>query len=95
MSGSGAQRGTSVSSLQGDAWAAWNASYHEPNAEIYRVLARTLYQQDLHERIMAQFAALDEQNAQLDALLIAEGSSRRNVTHPERGTSARRSRSRS
>jgi hypothetical protein len=58
-----------ASPLQGDAWAAWNASYHEPNADAYRALARALYRQDVQERIMAQFARLDEQNARLDALL--------------------------
>ncbi len=63
---------TGASPLQGDGWAAWNASYHEPNAEAYRALARALYRQDLQERIMAQFARLDEQNARLDALLSSE-----------------------
>ena len=60
-----------VSRLQGDAWAAWNASYHEPNGDIYRALGTALYLQDWRERITAQFAILDEQNAQLDALLQA------------------------
>jgi hypothetical protein len=60
-------------SLRGDAWAAWNASYHEPNAEAYRALALALYQQDVRERIAEQFARLDEQNARLDALLAAHG----------------------
>jgi len=58
-----------ASPLQVDAWAAWNASYHEPTADAYRALARALYQQDVQERIRAQFARLDEQNARLDALL--------------------------
>lgn len=57
------------SPLQGEAWVAWNASYHEPLGEAYRVLASALYQQDLHERITAQLDRLDEQNARLDALL--------------------------
>jgi hypothetical protein len=60
-----------VSPLQGDAWAAWNASYHEPNGEVYRTLGTALYVQDWRERVTAQFALLDEQNAQLDALLAA------------------------
>ncbi len=60
-----------VSALQGDAWAAWNASYHEPNSEIYRALGTALYLQDWRERIHAQLAKLDEQNAKLDALLAA------------------------
>lgn len=60
------------SALQGDAWTAWNASYHEPDGEGYRALARSLYQQDVHERILAQFARLDEQNARLDALLASD-----------------------
>lgn len=58
-----------VTPLQGDAWAAWNASYHEPNGEVYRTLGTALYVQDWRERITVQFALLDEQNAQLDSLL--------------------------
>ena len=60
-----------VSPLQGDAWAAWNASYHEPNGEVYRALGTALYVQDWRDRVTAQLALLDEQNAQLDALLAA------------------------
>lgn len=63
-----------LSRAQGDAWAAWNASYHEPNADAYRALARALYLQDMHERIVSQFAKLDEQNAQLDAVLASRSS---------------------
>lgn len=62
-----------MSALQGEAWAAWNASYHEANADAYRALALALYQQDVRDRIAAQFARLDEQNARLDALLQAHG----------------------
>jgi len=58
-----------VSELQGDAWAAWNASYHEPDSDALRAIAEALYRQDVHERIQALFARLDEQNAQVDALL--------------------------
>jgi hypothetical protein len=61
------------SPLQGDAWAAWNASYHESNAEAYRALASALYRQDLWERIAVQLSLLDEQNALLDALLATAG----------------------
>jgi hypothetical protein len=58
-----------VSALQGDAWAAWNASYHAPVRDAYRAVGHALYQQDVHERITALFARLDEQNKQLDLLL--------------------------
>lgn len=60
---------TSISSLQSDAWAAWNASYHEEHREAYRTLSSALYRQDWHERIEARFAQLDAQNARLDAML--------------------------
>jgi hypothetical protein len=60
---------TSVSPLQGDAWAAWNASYHEEHREAYRALSNALYRQAWHERIEARFAELDAQNARLDAML--------------------------
>jgi len=59
----------SVSELQGDAWAAWNASYHEPQPDVLRALAEALYRQDVRERIEALFARLDEQNRRVDALL--------------------------
>lgn len=58
-----------TSLLQSEAWAAWNDSYHEPNGEAFRALGRVLYVQDMHERIKAQLARLDEQNALLDAIL--------------------------
>lgn len=61
----------SMTDLQGDAWAAWNASYHEPQPEAYRALSYALYQQAWHERISARFAQLDEQNELLDKLLAA------------------------
>lgn len=62
-------RSLPVLPLQGDAWAAWNASYHEANSDAYRALGHALYHQAWQERINAQFAKLDEQNARLDALL--------------------------
>jgi len=58
-----------VSALQGDAWAAWNASYNAPVRDAYRAVGHALYRQDAHERITALFARLDEQNRQLDMLL--------------------------
>lgn len=58
-----------ISPLQGDAWAAWNASYHAPVSDAYRVMSHALYQQDVHERIESLFARSDAQNAELDALL--------------------------
>jgi hypothetical protein len=60
---------TSVSPLQGDAWAAWNASYHEEHREAYQALSSALYRQAWHERIQAQFARLDAQNARLEDIL--------------------------
>lgn len=71
---------TSVSPLQGDAWAAWNASYHEEHREAYRALSSALYRQAWHERIEARFAELDAQNAHLDAMLRQQ--SGRAHTHP-------------
>jgi len=59
----------SISRLQADAWAAWNASYHAPDGDAYRVVSRSLYEQDVHERITALFHRSDEQNAHLDAML--------------------------
>jgi len=63
------QHSSSVSPLDRDAWAAWNASYHEPQRDAYRALGLALYQQAWHERIRTRFEELDEQNARLDALL--------------------------
>lgn len=59
----------SISRLQADAWAAWNASYHAPDGDAYRVVSRSLYEQDVQERIIALFNRSDEQNALLDTLL--------------------------
>ena len=75
----GSKGGGTASPLQGDAWSAWNASYHEPNADAYRELGRALYVQDLQERIAAQLARLDEQNALLDTILAG---SRQNAAVP-------------
>ena len=66
-------RSDSISPLQGGAWAAWNASYHEPLRDVHRSVARALYEQDMHERIVALFARLDAQNARLDELLTGRG----------------------
>jgi hypothetical protein len=59
---------STVSPLQGAAWAAWNASYYAETPEPYQVVSRLLYQQDIHERITRLFTKLDEQNAHLDAI---------------------------
>ena len=59
----------SISRLQGDAWAAWNASYHAPVRDAYRIVSQALYQQDVHDRVAALFSRSDEQNARLDVLL--------------------------
>jgi hypothetical protein len=61
--------GATISSLQGDAWEAWNASYAAPDRDVYRAVSLALYQQDVHQRITTLFARSDEQNARLDALL--------------------------
>ena len=62
----------SISRLQGDAWAAWNASYHAEDRDTYRDVSRELYNQDGRERITALFARSEVQNALLDALLAHE-----------------------
>jgi hypothetical protein len=58
-----------ISRLQGDAWAAWNASYHAEERDLYRDVSRALYNQDVQERIRTLFARSDAQNTLLDALL--------------------------
>jgi len=58
----------STARLQGEAWAAWNASYHTSTPDIYRAAGLALYQQAIGERIQSLFARLDEQNAQLDEM---------------------------
>jgi hypothetical protein len=60
---------TRISHLQSDAWAAWNASYHDPLPDAYRTVSLALYRQAMGERIQALFARLDEQNSELDVLL--------------------------
>jgi hypothetical protein len=62
------QKTTDLSPLQSDAWAVWNKSYHVAEPEPYRALGRTLYRQDVHERIMKLFTRLDEQNEHLDRM---------------------------
>lgn len=63
-----APNATYISRLQSDAWAAWNASYHDRPPDAYRAVSLALYRQAMGERIQALFARLDEQNTQLDAL---------------------------
>lgn len=58
-----------VTALQGDAWAAWNASYTAPEREVYQTVGMALYRQDVHERIERLFSRSDEQNSRLDAML--------------------------
>jgi squalene cyclase len=62
-----------VTRLQGDAWAAWNASYHAEDRDAYRAVSRALYEQDVHERIERLFALSDEQNRHLDMVLTTKG----------------------
>lgn len=61
-----------ISALQGEAWAAWNASYHEQDRGSYRALGAELYRQAVHERITVNLARLDEQNEWLDRMLGAK-----------------------
>jgi len=61
--------GATISSLQGDAWEAWNASYAAPDRDVYRAVSLALYQQDMHQRISTLFARSDEQNARLESLM--------------------------
>ena len=58
-----------VTALQGDAWAAWNASYTAPEREAYQTVGMALYRQDIHERIEHLLERSDEQNHRLDTLL--------------------------
>jgi squalene cyclase len=58
-----------VTALQGEAWAAWNASYTAPEREAYRTVSMALYRQDVHERIERLLERSDEQNHRLDTLL--------------------------
>ena len=58
-----------ISPLQGEAWAAWNASYSAPVRDAYRSVGHALYQQDITERIAALFARSDEQNRYLDTVM--------------------------
>lgn len=57
-----------VSALQGEAWAAWNASYTDPQREAYRIVSLALYRQDVHERIERLFSRSDEQNSRMEKL---------------------------
>ena len=58
-----------ISRLQGDAWAAWNASFHAEAKDAYQTVGNALYAQDIHERIETLFARSDAQNAFLDSVL--------------------------
>ena len=58
-----------ISQLQGDAWAAWNASYSAPARDAYRSVGQALYRQDISERITHLFARSDEQNREIDLML--------------------------
>ncbi|GAC1473463.1 MAG: hypothetical protein PVSMB7_27480 [Chloroflexota bacterium] len=60
---------TTLSPLQIEAWEVWNASFHVDVPDAYRGLAEELYHQDVLGRIAALYARLDEQNAQLDAIV--------------------------
>lgn len=63
---------TQISATQGEAWVAWNASYHEEDSDSYRALGEALYRQAVHERISLDLARLDEQNAWLDRMLATQ-----------------------
>jgi hypothetical protein len=81
------QRSGSVSFLQARAWTIANTSYRASGGAAYRAYARELYDEDLHERITALFAKLDQQNAQVDAALMA-GKGERTSRSPQAGGSA-------
>jgi hypothetical protein len=70
VSSTAPQRDPSISCLQARAWTIANESYHVPGGEAYRAYARELYEQDLHERILALFSRLDAQNEQVEACLL-------------------------
>lgn len=70
VSSTAPQRGPSISCLQARAWTIANESYHVSGGEAYRAYARELYEQDLHERILALFSRLDAQNEQVEACLL-------------------------
>jgi hypothetical protein len=65
------KQASSISALQGDAWAVWNASYRAEEREPFHALSIALYQQDITERIAALFARSDEQNRHIDLMLNA------------------------
>jgi hypothetical protein len=56
-----------LSSLQIMAWNMANWGFRVPDGSVYRAEAARLYREDLHERIEALFADLDEQNARICA----------------------------
>lgn len=62
--------GRGITPLQSRAWVMANMSYQVPDGSAYRAYAEELYRQDVHERLLALFAALDAQNAALDAVLV-------------------------
>ena len=64
---------SSLTPLQIEAWSVANASYSLSDGAAYRHYARELYERDLHDRIIELFADLDEQNATVDAILMARG----------------------
>jgi len=66
-------RSAHISDLQAEAWAMCNQGYGVPDGATYRALGVELYQQDLRERIRALYARLDQQNAEMDAVLGGEG----------------------
>lgn len=56
-----------ASSLQSEAWSAFNLAFHAPDAEEYRQAGRDLYRRVLEEKIQALFSRGDEQNRLLDS----------------------------
>lgn len=77
-----AHNATHISRLQSDAWAAWNASYHDPLPDAYRAVSLALYRQAVGERIQALFARLDEQNTRLDAVVHSDNGAQSMGTEP-------------
>jgi hypothetical protein len=60
-------------SVEGAAWTAYNASFSEPEGEVYRDLGASLYRQAIRERIERLFSRSDQQNASIEAALKERG----------------------
>jgi hypothetical protein len=73
---------SSTARLQSAAWTACNASYHEPDPDLYRAAGRMLYRRATQEQIKALFARSDQQNARLDAMTRLDAQERADGAQP-------------